>query len=297
MDYLPAALEFLGCGDTDNTQPPAAVEYPGAPRLGTPSLNPGPTCLTPSGVDTVTDPPPLDGVVYPPGTYTRVQWSLPDLTPNATVVLRYVAGIPLRANTDTWPNGRPTVASGLQGANLDNNTGASSRELANESGLTNQATVAGTYAGPIVGSDPTVTDTDDRTVAVEDVRMRKSVSPSQFSSDGGGDVATFTLTVDTSEYVTGSGIVITDVLPDGYCPLGGSQNYAPGSPAECDPGGGSAPSTGYGQVTFVPVHRRLHHRVRPPGHDRGRHRHRHVPGPHAQRLRRRLTGRFPHRGR
>ncbi len=252
VDYLPAALEFLGCGDTDNTQPPAAVEYPGAPRLGTPSLNPGPTCLTPSGVDTVTDPPPLDGVVYPPGIYTRVQWSLPDLTPNATVVLRYVAGIPLRANTDTWPNGRPTAASGLQGANLDNNTGASSRELANESGLTNQATVAGTYAGPIVGSDPTVTDTDDRTVAVEDVRMRKSVSPSQFSSDGGGDVATFTLTVDTSEYVTGSGIVITDVLPDGYCPLGGSQNYAPGSPAECDPGGGSAPSTGYGQVTFSP---------------------------------------------
>jgi fimbrial isopeptide formation D2 family protein/uncharacterized repeat protein (TIGR01451 family) len=250
VDYLPAGLEFLGCGTSDNTAPPSLVEYPGAPRLGVPPLDLGSTCLTPISVDTVTDPAPNNGVVYPEGVYTRVEWSLGDLAAGATAEIRYVAGIPLKENTDSWVGAKPTDTSGQQGSNLNNNSGPSTRELLTEATLTNFASLTGTYTAAPVGSDPIATSEDSKTVSIEDVRMRKAVAPTAFASDGGSDIATFTLTVDTSEYVTAAGIVITDTLPDGYCPLGGSSNFAPGSPAECNPGGGSAPSTPFSSVAY-----------------------------------------------
>ena len=250
VDYLPASLEFLGCGNIDNTAPISLVEYPGAPRLGVPALDLGPTCLTPTSVDTVTDPAPLNGVVYPEGVYTRVEWSLGDLAAGETAEIRYVAGIPLKENTDSWVGTRPTLLSGAQGSNLNNNSGPSTRELLAEATLRNFADMAGTYTAAPVGSDPIATSEDSKAVSIEDVRMRKAVTPRAFATDNGNDVATFTLTVDTSEYVTGSGIVITDVLPDGYCPLGGSTNFAPGSPADCNPGGGSAPTTPFSSVVY-----------------------------------------------
>ena len=250
VDYLPAGLEFLGCGTSDNTAPPSLVEYPGAPRLGVPALDLGPTCLTPISVDTVTDPAPLNGVVYPEGVYTRVEWSLGDLAAGETAEILYVAGIPLKENTDSWVGTRPTSLSGAQGSNLNNNSGPSTRELLAEATLRNFADMTGTYTAAPVGSDPIATSEDSKAVSIEDVRMRKAVTPQAFATDSGNNIATFTLTVDTSEYVTGSGIVITDVLPDGYCPLGGSTNFAPGSPADCNPGGGSAPTTPFSSVVY-----------------------------------------------
>ncbi|MSV85537.1 MAG: DUF11 domain-containing protein, partial [Actinobacteria bacterium] len=198
VDYLPAGLEFLGCGTSDNTAPPSLVEYPGAPRLGVPALDLGPTCLSPISVDTVTDPPPDNGVVYPEGVYTRVEWSLGDLAAGETAEIRYVAGIPLKENTDSWVGARPTADSGEQGSNLNNNAGPSTRELLTEATLTNFASLTGTYTAAPVGSDPTATSEDSKTVSIEDVRMRKAVAPGAFASDGGSDIATFTLTVDSS---------------------------------------------------------------------------------------------------
>ena len=244
-DYLPAALEFLGCGGVDNTrinpgtgQP--TEEYPGSGSLtGTPTP---PSCQFPVTVSTVSNPPPDGSTVYPPGVYTRLQWSLGTLAPGQVVTLRYAAGIPLRANTTDWsarPGGVPTVASGLQASNLDNNTGASTRETTTEQSATNIARVSGNYTGPLFpGTVNPIAATDSKTVTLEDVRMRKSVSPSKFSADG---IATFTLVTDVSEYVNASSIVLTDALPNGYCPLSSTTNYTLGAPSDCAPVAGRDP--------------------------------------------------------
>ncbi len=96
----------------------------------------------------------------------------------------------------------------------------------------------GTPAGPYVSSTT-------ESVQVEDIRMRKSVDTDNFIP---GNIATFTLKIDASEYVNGSDIVVTDALPDGYCPLGPA-NYSDGD-AACAPVGGQTPSTPYTSVTW-----------------------------------------------
>jgi uncharacterized repeat protein (TIGR01451 family)/LPXTG-motif cell wall-anchored protein len=222
-DYLPASLEFLGCGGVDNS---AGPEYPGAPSLtATPAV---PGCVAPNSVTTVTNPPAQGATTYPPGVYTRLQWNLGTLAPGAVVVLPYAAGIPLRANTATFPPGSSTAST----ANLDNNTGASTRETASEAGATNIARAAGTYTGPLApgGSATTAADVR-RTVTIEDVRMRKSVSGGNFSAGG---TKTYTITIDSSEYVSGSDIVVSDLVPDGMCPkVTPGVNYIPGGPSYC----------------------------------------------------------------
>ena len=182
--------------------------------------------------------------------YTKVTWRIGDLPKGIDSTITYVAGIPLQAN-EPFSGTTPTPESLDQASNLDNNTGASTREQANggELGLTNTAVVTGTYTGEHItgtGNLP-VTDEDSLTVTAEDVRLVKSVDPKEFASGG---VATFTLAVDVSEYVDASAVLVTDTLPDGYCPLGGDQNYAPGAPAECAPAGGATPTPPYDSVVF-----------------------------------------------
>ncbi len=254
VDYLPAGLEFLGCGGVDNSSGP---EYAGAPPLSaTPTP---PNCVAPTSVSTVVDPPPAGGVTFPPGVYTRVEWALPDLAAGAEQSISYAAGIPLRANA-AWPDPAPPGAQ--QAANLDNNTGASTRETLPEGSLTNRATLTGTYDGPL-GEGGTAEQTvgADSSVQVEDVRMRKQVSPGTFV---GGGIATYTLLVDASEYAAGDALVLTDTIPAGVCPLGGvATNYADGAPAECAGALATAPSQpfdtvvdngdGTFTVTFQPV--------------------------------------------
>lgn len=140
-DLIPAQLEFLGCGGQDNgTSGPLggpAPEYDGAPLLSaTAPLTP---CVTPGRVETVTNPT-LGGITYS-GVHTLVEWTLPTVAPGAPVVLRYRAGIPLFAN-ELFPAGQVPPTDGTQGSNLDNNTGASTREqpLA-ENAVTNIARV------------------------------------------------------------------------------------------------------------------------------------------------------------
>lgn len=237
VDLLPAGLEFLGCGTTDNSSAP---EYTGAASLASvPDVTT--SCPTPTSVTTVTNPP-----GRPAGIYTRVEWTLGNLAPGAENIVRYRAGIPQRANTATFPSGTPT---GLgQVANLDNNTGPSTRETAAEQALTNAVTASGVYQGPVApGASTSVSDTDTVTVTAEDLALVKSVNPGAFT---GGGVATYTLTLRTGEYVDATNIVLTDVLPDGLCPLSTTTNYAPGAPAECGPVPGSNPTgASYDTVT------------------------------------------------
>lgn len=221
-DYLPAQLEFLGCGGTDNTTP-GNEEYDGRTLSGTPAPA---DCVDPDTVDTVElddgEVPGLDG-----GVYTKVTWGIGNLGPGGTRIIRYAAGIPQRANTTDFGGTAPTPESGEQASNLDNNTGDSTREIGGangEQGLTNLATVGGTYTGQdSSGTTGTAVDDSDRlTVTSEDIALHKSVATETADGDDNdqkfeaGGIAAYTLTVRTGEYADASDIVITDVIPDGY---------------------------------------------------------------------------------
>ena len=243
-DYLPAQEEFLGCGQVDHS---AGVEYPGAPSLTTvPAV--GSNCLTPASVDTVSNPPADGTVVYPAGVYTKVVWNLGTLAAGQTVTLKYAAGIPLRANA--LFSGGPSPASLGQSANLDNNTGASTRQVGAAATQTNYVHAAGSYTGPVAsGGSAAVFDDASHLVNVNDLRVYKSVSPTTFVA---GQLATYTLHIDSGEYTDNSAITVTDVLPNGVCPLDNLANYTSGAPAECNPAAGYAPSVAYQSVTQNP---------------------------------------------
>jgi large repetitive protein len=238
-DYLPAAEEFLGCGGVDNS---SAAEYPGAPSLtGTPAV--AANCLTPASVDTVSNPPPNGSVSYPAGIYTKVVWNLGALSAGQTVQISYAAGIPLRQNV--LFTGGPTPASLGQAANLDNNTGPATRQVGTATAAVNYAHVAGSYTGPVVGGTAVFDDTSHQ-VTQNDLRVHKTVSPAEFVA---GQLADYTLRVDSGEYTDNSAITITDTLPNGVCPVDDVRNYVTGGPAECDPSAGTAPSLPYQSVT------------------------------------------------
>jgi large repetitive protein len=236
-DDLPASLEFLECGGVDNST--TGVEYPGAPPLSaTPPV--GADCPIPASVDTVANPPGL-----PAGVYTQVTWDVGTLAAGQTLTIRYAAGVPLRQNTLIFPGGKPAPNSNLQAANLDNNLGPSTRQNGVAASLTNYVNVTGTYSGAVgPGASNEVDVTADHTVTVNDVRILKSVSPTTFEA---GQIATYTLQIDTGEYVDARDIVITDTIPNGLCPLGAS-NFVTGSPSDCAPTG-DLPSSPYQSVT------------------------------------------------
>ena len=212
-DYLPASLEFLECGGVDNTT--TGPEYPGAPSLA--ATPPVADCPTPASVDTVSAPPGL-----PAGVYTEVTWNVGSLAPGQVLTISYAAGIPQRENTLTFPGGPPSPASLGQAANLDNNTGHTTRQNGAASSLTNYVDVSGTYTGPVSpGASPAVDVEASHTVTINDLRIIKSVDPTDFEAGG---LATYTLNIASSEYVDNSDITVTDIIPNGICPLGTTQN-------------------------------------------------------------------------
>ena len=90
--------------------------------------------------------------------------------PGAEYQIKYAAGIPQRANV-MWPEGgTPKPESGEQAANLDNNTGESTRETAPETTLTNHAEVGATFEGDPEDpeDDLVVADSTTHSVAAED---------------------------------------------------------------------------------------------------------------------------------
>ena len=216
VDYIPATMEFLGCGTVDNTtyddpDPGDGEEYPGSGGLNPGNAPPVNDCPTPSSVTTVTE----DGTgSVPAGVYTRVAWDSAslaaalgseDLAAGAFFEIDYVAAIPLRANVDDGSTADPT-------ANLDNNTGALTTEVASavfpqaENSAENYAAATGDYNDAV-----TSTDDDTASVFIEDVSIHKTVSDPKFVQ---GDTPFFTLTIESSEYTTSTGpITVTDTLP------------------------------------------------------------------------------------
>jgi uncharacterized repeat protein (TIGR01451 family)/fimbrial isopeptide formation D2 family protein len=240
-DYLPAGLEFLGCGTgTDDhttdapTNPGSTQEYPGSGPIAIASLG---GCVAPISVDTETVDPDGAGPL-PAGVYTHVVWDVGTLAPNQTKSFPYRAAVPLRANTTTFTGARPTAASGGQGANLDNNSGA---EITDETALTNLARASGSYQG---GTPVSVSDNTTITRTAEDWLVHKTASSAALEQ---GAITTWTLQFASSEYRYVDGVTVTDTLPDGFCPLDTTNRTSgnDGADSECDPAGGNLPSAPY----------------------------------------------------
>ena len=185
----------------------------------------------------------------PPGVYTQVTWDVGTLAPGQVLTINYAAGIPRRQNTLTFPGGTPSPAS--LGPNRQpgqqhrpdhppERCGGLADQLRRRDRHLHRRGVAGRL-GP--GGRQT-----SHTVTVNDLRIIKSVEPTDFV---GGGLATYTLSIASSEYVDNSDITVTDAVPNGICPLDTMTNYAAGAPPDCDPGT-VAPSVPYQSVTQNP---------------------------------------------
>ncbi|GAA1246824.1 fimbrial isopeptide formation D2 family protein/uncharacterized repeat protein (TIGR01451 family)/LPXTG-motif cell wall-anchored protein [Microbacterium phyllosphaerae] len=221
-DYLPAGLEYLGLATGDNS---TDVEYDGSGRV-VGGVTAG------ESVDTVQFTASEAAALGLPGAgvYTKITWSLGDLAAGAKAQIRYHAAVPLFDNA-LWPDGTaPAPEGGAQAANLDNNTGASTRhggesEPTDAQSFRNVAAMAGTYQGPVLNDDEDLRaarDDDDEIIEAVDVRVLKSVDDGKAFTTG--SIATYSVQVDVSEYVDARGIVLTDVIANGLCPA------FPGSP-------------------------------------------------------------------
>jgi len=257
--WLPAGLEFLGCGGVDNTTsatstnpsdagPAPYVEYPGAPALtagttlptaGSPVDNTsGAPCALPTQVTT-------ENNVVPPGltgtnnesnpVYSEAQWVFgvgagqitpTTLGPGQTYTIRYLAAVALLENTMTFNGGTPAGAT-AEASNLDNNNGADTLNLSTGAGLPQESSAQGIgdYSGTLgSGTDPIGSNGQD-TVTIHDLAIQKGESSSTFSE---GSNTTFTLNYQTSEYRYSQSVVINDTLPNGMCPIDGTtgnQNF------------------------------------------------------------------------
>jgi uncharacterized repeat protein (TIGR01451 family)/fimbrial isopeptide formation D2 family protein len=232
-EWLPPDLEYLGCGGAgaDHTtdapsNPGSAEEYPGSGPITVPALGGG--CLAPSGVETLTTDPD-GGEELPSAVYTHVTWNLGTLAAGETRTLEFRAAVPLRENTTTWSGKAPTVASGEQAANLDNNAG---RETTDGEAITTFAKASGSYAE----TTPVAAGEHLKRVA-KDLTIEKSASSQALVE---GQVTVWTLDVHSSEYRYNTAAVVTDTVPNGLCPLNTTNLTAS---AECEPD--VAPSSPY----------------------------------------------------
>ena len=234
-EWLPADLEYLGCGGAgaDHTtdapsNPPSSEEYPGSGPITVPALG---GCLAPSGVETLASDPD-GGEELPSAVYTQVTWNLGTLAAGETRTLEFRAAVPLRENTTTWSGKEPTVAGGDQAANLDNNSG---HETTDGETITTFAKASGSYETTPVSASEHL-----KRVA-KDLTIEKSASSKTLAE---GQITVWTLAVHSSEYRYNTSLAVTDTVPDGLCPLS-SANLTASS--ECEPD--IAPSSPYASAS------------------------------------------------
>jgi large repetitive protein len=235
-DWLPADLEYLGCGGagadhtTDApTNSPSAEEYPGSGPVIVPTLG---GCLTPAGVETLSIDPD-GGEEDPTAVYTHVSWDLGTLAAGETKTFEFRAAVPLRENTTTWPapTGEPTVASGEQATNLNNNSG---KETTDGESVITFAKASGDYTETVP-----VSASEHLKRMAKDLTIEKSASSKTLAE---GQVTQWTLTLNSSEYRYNTDAVVTDTVPNGLCPLSSTNLSSPLS-GECEPD--TAPSSPY----------------------------------------------------
>ncbi len=196
--YLPAGLEDLLCGQTDNTtgaptNPGSTEEYPGSGPLSGPSGVPA-NCAAPTSVTTVNLDPDGAGPL-PSAVYTAVQWNgIGSLAAGASTTIRFVVGIPIRANTMTWTGTVPSAASDNQAANLDNNSGP---ETQDGTVLTSYGVASGTYSGTLGSGVNPIQASAYSSITARDIITAKSVDKPTFLQ---GQAVTYTIVVNVSEY-------------------------------------------------------------------------------------------------
>ena len=241
VDFIPAGLEFLGCGGIDNStidwepDDPAVVnEYLDAPSLtGTPLI--ATNCPTPTSVDTVVASA-ADATTYGVTAglvYTRVEWNLDTLALGSVTEVQYAAAVPLYENTITWapaatPDTTTLLPNGSHGqtANLDNNSGPSTRQgdptltgpPTDGHTWTNVANVFADYRGVVRTAAPRATTArTQKTIYAMDLAVQKSITAG--GTFNTGEQTEFRLGLQASEYMDSSAIVLTDVMGNGLCPL------------------------------------------------------------------------------
>jgi large repetitive protein len=241
-DYLPAGLEFLGCGQVDHTKDSpttgTAEEYAGSGPIFPGNHPEAPNCVEPSKVETVELDP--DGAEGPLkfGVYTYVEWAgLGELDPSGEKEIQYRAAVPIRENTMTWTGATPTPGSLDQAANLDNNSG---KETFDEEPLVNYSVAKGKFNGVTeVEAEGSLTRT------AEDLAIQKSVDKETIAE---GQLSEWTFHIETSEYRYVNNIQVEDTLPNGLCPVGAANYEMPFElKEECEPDG-NLPSAEYASV-------------------------------------------------
>lgn len=203
VDYLPAAMEFLGTADnssshewtdgTDGTAQSGAITNVGDSLSATDGN--GNAVSVPSGyqplqaVETIE----LSGadaaaLGLAAGVYTKVTWLIPVAAQGRTTI-KYHAAIPLCLNTTTWSGEEPSADSLEQSTNLDNNSctesngqGGYTRDLVG-SQVTNYAAV--TAVGDASGDNLTTLaspPSDTQKYTIVDVVQGKSITSYQDES-------------------------------------------------------------------------------------------------------------------
>lgn len=248
-EYLPAGVEFLGCGTRDHT-PDApgsegGIEYPGAPRLdGATQLRAEDGCTTPRLVETVEGDLDEDGPVAK-DVHTHVQWALGDLEPGAVRTLSYLVAVPQRENA-TWPEDATPGAECKeetdaceQLANLGNNRGAPTGEGSTKDGTEDPsrtvgvATVRAAHGGELADGGPSerVWSTATGATPTADLGVELLACNPVTNGAGGercpngvepGGSTDWSLRLSAGEYRDARDLVVRAQVPDGL-------EYEPGS--------------------------------------------------------------------
>ncbi|WP_282836797.1 hypothetical protein [Microbacterium flavum] len=159
--------------------------------------------------------------------FTELTWNLGDLPADTSVTLTYSAFVGLQEITA--PDGDAD--------------GAATRPGPTGTPVENTADASGTYGGSVAeGTTTAIGVSASTTVTILDVGIVKTTSAPEFFA---GETTTFSLAIRSSEYITTSGIVVTDSLPDGLCPIVPAGVATSGSwPVECPAPGGAGDVTG-----------------------------------------------------
>lgn len=271
IDFLPASFEFLDGTSVSTTSEPewtagtdgqSQAEQTGVGTTTTVTADPTSSAATAAvaSVETVVATA-EDAAAYgvtEGSTYTRIVWNV-TIPAQSTLTVKYWAGIPLQENTTDWngeAEGEGTAPTGTaQASNLDNNTGAYTRDLVGQP-RTNVAAL--TSGGAVVVTDSqtyTIADVvegksvvDENGTAVDAPNTRIGQDPAWDYRPG--TLTYFNLTTSLSEYVgadggdgTTSSIVLTDTLPDGMQPVAQSDGDAVDQALDTAFGAGGALST------------------------------------------------------
>lgn len=156
----------------------------------------------------------IDGAVF-----TKLTWVVGDLDPAGSLTLTY----------DAHVGERQIAADGTA-------TGPSTRPAGKGTAVKNTASASASYQGDVSeGGSTDVSVEAEATVTVLDLGIVKTGPAEVFSA---GEQGIYRLDVRTSDYVDTVGTTITDVVPDGLCPVIPTGVPTPeGWPADCVTGG------------------------------------------------------------